>query len=69
MSSNLEDLIRPLTEAVAVMTDKQALLMELLSAKLDLSEDDGITLVNSAQENFVRAEGLRQELAKLADDA
>ncbi len=66
MDADTTNLIRAATEAVAIVTDKQALLMELLSAKLDLAEADRVTLVNSAQENFVRAEALRQELAKLS---
>ncbi len=66
MDNEARKLIKLAVEAVSITTDKQALIMELLSAKLDLAEVDRITLVNSAQENFVRAEALRAELEKLA---
>ena len=59
-------LLEALTESVAALAEKQALIIELLSAKLTLEEDDRITLVNSAQQNYKRAEQLREQLKELS---
>jgi len=59
-------LLEALTESVAALAEKQALFIELLSAKLTLEEDDRITLVNSAQQNYKRAEQLREQLKELS---
>lgn len=65
MNDKQSALLESLTESIAAVSEKQALILELLSAKLELEEEDRITLVNSAQQNYKRADQLRQSLKDL----
>jgi len=68
MRKETKDIIRPLIESIAAVTEKQAVVLQLLAAKLPLSEDEKRKLLSSAQENEKRAQGMRQSAQSLEDD-
>jgi len=59
MDKETKDVIRPLIESLATLTEKQALVLQLLAAKLQLSEDEKRRLLSSAQENEKRTQEMR----------
>ena len=60
MDKETKDVIKPLIESLAALTEKQALVLQLLAGKLELSETEKRMLLSSAQENEKRAQEMRQ---------
>lgn len=63
MDKETKDVIKPLIECLASITEKQALILQLLAMKLpDISEDERSKLRDSAKANEQNAQTFRQSL-------
>ena len=65
MNKEIRDVIKPLVECVALLSDKNSVIIQLLTAKLDFSTDEKRVLLDSVKENERLSQNLRQSLESL----
>jgi len=57
-----KEIIKPLVECLCSLSEKQALILQLLSTKIDLNDEERRKLLDSAKESETSAKTIRQSL-------